>query len=369
MESDFRRSQLRVGLMGLVKSDVRSYISSPLDTPSGETRIETDQTRKYGIRVHLTNPTDSSVSEGIDRWIELAVSRGEIEHLRGKHILITRESLEKREQFIFDHVTASGQYQEITIPIVVIMEIGQKYKTPIVSSDLQKNADIRSWFSRFVDARDMQLVPQIRVVPDSDMSLRDPHADIPTQKRYSTENGILVVSQSYMNELESTFRDADMKNLSWFERLQRRSIEQMILASRVREVEYIEKYSEVLQSSREAQIALSQDIAGTTLYEVVPTQKEGMKQYFSVRETASKSDIGIFSCELDANGKISLEIDHEVYLFRTIDDPESKRLFERFPWLRIHLFCTTGVNPLAGKKVYLPGIIASLFSSRENSKN
>ena len=357
LESDFRRSQLRVSLSGL-ESEVQPSISLPIEARAGETRIETDATRKYGIRVHMMDPMDSSVRQGIDRWIELAVSRGEIEHLRGKHVLITRESLEKREQFIFDYVTASGQYQEITIPIGVITEIAQKFAMKSDTPDMQKSNELRSWFGRFIDARDMQLVPQIRVVPDSDMSLRDPHADMPTQKRYSAESGILIVSQSYMNELESTFRDADMKNLSWFERLTKRSIEQMILTSRLREIEYIEKYTEILQSAREAQIALSQEIAGTTLYEVVPTQKEGVKQYFSVRETASKSDIGVFSCELDADGKISLEIDHEVYLFRTIDDPESKRLFERFPWLRIHLFGTAGVNPIAGKKVYLPGIIA-----------
>lgn len=359
LESDFRRSQLRVSLSG-IESEVRPSISLPIEARAGETRIETEQTKKYGIRVHLMNPVDRSISEGIDRWIELAVSRGEIEHLRGKHVLITRESLEKREQFIFDHVTASGQYQEITIPIAIITEIGQKFALKSDTPDTQKSNDIRSWFGRFVDARDMQLVPQIRVVPDSDMSLLDPHADIPTQKRYSAENGTLIVSQSYMNELESTFRDADMKNLSWFERLQRRSIEQMILASRLREIEYIEKYTEILQSAREAQMALSQEIAGTTLYEVIPTQKDATSGngVFLVREIASKNDVGTFRCRLDATNQIHLEIDQDIYVFRTIDDPQAKMLFGRFPWLRVHLFGTAGVNPIAGKKVYLPGIIA-----------
>ncbi len=358
LESDFRRSQLRVTPLGF-DADIRSFVSLPLEAPSGETRIETNQTKKYGIRIHMMNPMDPSVTEGIDRWIELAVSRGEIEHLRGKHVLITRENLEKREQFIFDHITASGQYQEITIPIAVITEIGQKFMPKMDPTDSEKISDVRAWFGRFVDAKDMLLVPQIRVVPDSDMSLRDPHADIPTQKRYSAENGVLCVSTSYMKELQETFRNADMKNLSWYERLQKRSVEQMILASRLREIEYIEKYSEVLQSSREAQRALSQEIAGTTLYEVIPTKKnaDGM-EFFLVRETASKQDVGTFGCRLDTTNQVHLEIDHDTYLFRMVDDPEAKRLFSRFPWLRVHLFGTSGVNPIAGKKVYLSGIIA-----------
>lgn len=362
IESDEPRSQLRISDIGEAV-DVRATISSRITPPEGEHRLITEKTKALGLRVRTRLPLTPELSRGIDAFISHIEQTSETSRLRGKNIVIREDTIRAiGEDLPYETVTASGYYQEITLCVSTLSEIGRAY----MKQDKAKSLPSKDYelLSRWVDPATLYQITDFAVIPDRDPRLQREQWEWTTSATYSADNGSLYISETFWRDIVATLDGKKREDLSWWGRMKLQTLLSMVDQAKVRNLEYIkEKSNKVLESSRDALKHLNQEINGTTLYQSVPLSESDGTYTYRIEEVGSLKVKWIFRVRIGDNRQVELDMGNgEKYTFGHINDESASALFSRYPWMRTLLFWNVIIDNALDRKRHIPGVLAEIYA-------